>query len=1089
LFFTVDTTSLPYWLTVDYVTGTTPKSIRFTSTTAADLMAPGTYSQAVLLKVSGQSDYPVTMTIQINSPAPTLTVKTATPIITWVIGDPIPTATINLVSSGGTIPYAITGSGTLVPTISKALATGLAYNFGTQIPVTFDQSAFASAQANTQLNGVLSVVWGSPAVTTVVTFTVNVQSPFATLSSIFPASVAAATAPASYTLTLTGTGFIKSPDTSIATHVGISNSGAYIENTNLAVNVTDSSHISLTITVPAVATALLPFNTITSAQVILSVCNPVGGVCNTVNPGSISAFTIGSVPTITTITSASAFIQPTNVAPYDIISIFGYNFCPTCSTAQVMTGTLDPRALVYPTSLSDGNTPPKTLAVTFQKSAGATGTLALTPANLLFATDNQINLLVPSGVSNITAGTADIVVTAGGMSSQAFAAPVAASDPGIFTIGSDGKGSGAILANADYSLITLANPAAVKSDSQGASDVVQIYMSGLGVPWAGVDNAATSATGLWPAECLAASSYVTLLNNATGGSATTVDGAVIQSSLMNPNRLPPCLNSTGTVPTVTVGGVNAPVSYAGWVADSVAGLYQIDATLPPANAAFKVNPSDNSNAAVTQPIALPVVVTLTVTAGGATTTSQAGVTMAIVKRLVMAAPSPLVGTIGVAWNSTNVVATKGTSPYIYKLVAGQLPLGLKFASDGSLSGTPAIYTSGTYNLTVTATDSASVTGTVSFTLTIDGGLAMSSSVTAPAAVWGTAQAALTVVTATGGVSPYTYSITGPANLPASKITISSLDSGVTGTVAISADTDAGTYNVVVHAVDSTGTQALTGDISIPVVVSLNLPVPARTSQVTGTSSGLLATVQAAGGHSGGTITYTLDGASLRAGLLIGANTGAITVGNAQPMNNWDVIVTATDSTGALGSSAVGTATQTFQVTVSPITTLTLATTSTTTITYTTGGSITLAAQGGTAPYTYTITGPASGSSFADSHTGTLTVPAGTQGSSFSITVTVTDANLVVKNLTFTVTYTTAVVVTATLLNPYDHTAESTIAITATGGTPGYTYSISGSPYNCWLVGNVLHVPAGATGTSFSIIINVLDSQSVLGTNTFTIHYD
>ena len=549
MFFTVDTTSLPYWLTVDYTTGTTPKTIRFTSTNAADLMAPGTYSQTVLLKVSGQADFPLVINMQVNSPAATLTVKTLTPILTWTIGDPIPTATVNLVSSGGALPYTITSGGALKPAISDKLISGLAYNFGTQIPVTFDQSAFASAQANTSLNGIVSVTWGSPAVTSVVTFTVNIQSPLATLSSIFPSSVPAAKSPTSYTLTLTGTGFIESPDSSVSTHVGIATSAGYSENSNLTVFVTDSSHINLTIAVPAVATAALPFDTLTNAQVILSVCNPVNGICNTVNPGSTTAFTIGSIPTISAVTSASAFRQPTNVAPYDIISLFGYNFCPTCTTSQVLTGTLDPRALVYPTTLSDGNTPPKSLQVTFKKSSGATGTLADTVAPLLFATNTQINLLVPKVVSGISAGNVDIVVTAGGVDSPAFSVPVAASNPGIFTIGSDGQGNGAILANGTYALINQANPAALRAGAQGASDTVQIYMSGLGLPGAGVLNGATVTTQQWSADCISTSSYKDVLNAAINGSLTEVDGAVIQSSLLNVNRLPPCLASGASAPS------------------------------------------------------------------------------------------------------------------------------------------------------------------------------------------------------------------------------------------------------------------------------------------------------------------------------------------------------------------------------------------------------------------------------------------------------------------------------------------------------------------------------------------------------------
>ena len=91
---------------------------------------------------------------------------------------------------------------------------------------------------------------------------------------------------------------------------------------------------------------------------------------------------------------------------------------------------------------------------------------------------------------------------------------------------------------------------------------------------------------------------------------TNIDGAVIQSALLATNVFPPCLT---TAPTVTICGKTATVSYAGFVADSVGGLYQINATVP---------------ACVTPGTAVPVVVS--VGTGTSAVTSQPGVTMAVV---------------------------------------------------------------------------------------------------------------------------------------------------------------------------------------------------------------------------------------------------------------------------------------------------------------------------------------------------------------------------------------------------------------------------------------------------------------------------
>ena len=67
----------------------------------------------------------------------------------------------------------------------------------------------------------------------------------------------------------------------------------------------------------------------------------------------------------------------------------------------------------------------------------------------------------------------------------------------------------------------------------------------------------------------------------------------------------PCLK---TAPTVTIGGKAATVTYAGWVMDSVVGLYQINAVVP---------------STVTSVPDVPVSVTV------GSVSSQAGVTMSV----------------------------------------------------------------------------------------------------------------------------------------------------------------------------------------------------------------------------------------------------------------------------------------------------------------------------------------------------------------------------------------------------------------------------------------------------------------------------
>lgn len=65
------------------------------------------------------------------------------------------------------------------------------------------------------------------------------------------------------------------------------------------------------------------------------------------------------------------------------------------------------------------------------------------------------------------------------------------------------------------------------------------------------------------------------------------------------------------------------------------------------------------------------------------------------------------GSVGVAY-SQSFTASGGTAPYTYAITSGSVPAGLSLASNGTLSGTPAV--AGSYNFTVTATDSSTGAG-------------------------------------------------------------------------------------------------------------------------------------------------------------------------------------------------------------------------------------------------------------------------------------------------------------------------------------------------------------------------------------------
>ena len=873
------------------------------------------------VRVSGYADLTIPISLQINNKAPRLTVAEGTTRnISWTLGTPLPAPFITAVSSDSPIPYTTSSGGTLAPIVPAAQQSGLAYSFGTPINVGFNPLIFAAAQPGNVLTGTVTLTWGSPASTIVVTFNISIQSPGATVTGLTPASLPTAASGQTFTVVLTGTGFVTSTDPTQKTKVGVVVSGSIVADTNIAANVLNPSNIILTITVPAVADAYLPFSQAgVGGTVSLGICNPAGGTCSI--PTGTATLTIGTGPIVQAVTSASAFTQVTppalpSMAPYDMLSIFGANFCSSggtgCSTSQILYGTPD-TTLRYPTTVSPDASGPtqRFLSVIFQTHAATPALIGTAP--LLFATNGQINLLVPAALSTYVGSAVDIVVNFGYgtgatlKSSSPFTVNIVATNPGLFTVGSNGQGDGAIL-NSTFAQVTAATPAGMRSTAAD-SDTVQFYLTGLGTPDSTADNANAGTAFTWSSDCITVASYLTALNSANSTSLTNVDGTVIQSSFFNTNRLPPCVvTSSADVPTVTVGGIAGTVVYAGFVPDTVAGLYQINVTLPGTSGSY-TTAAGTTISGITAPVQLPVVVT----ANGVS--SQSNVTMWVAPRLKVTGPSGagLTGTVGVPWSTSNnvVVATEGTSAYRYVLTSGLLPAGLTMsATTGAITGTPAANSAGTYLVTVTATDSANVPvkGTVSFTLTVAGGLFVTSTGVAPYyGTFGTAAANVTRVTAAGGVFPYSYAITSPASLPTGMTIAAS-----TGIIGISALTPAGTYTVTVTSTDSTAGTPLTGTITFDIVVALHVTKNATVNGANGVAS-TITTVSAAGAS--GTVTYTLDAATLalpNGWVTINASTGVVSITtNAPVAASTSVTVTATDSAAPAGGTGAGTGIITF----------------------------------------------------------------------------------------------------------------------------------------------------------------------------------
>ena len=150
---------------------------------------------------------------------------------------------------------------------------------------------------------------------------------------------------------------------------------------------------------------------------------------------------------------------------------------------------------------------------------------------------------------------------------------------------------------------------------------------------------------------------------------------------------------------------------------------------------------------------------------------------------------------------TFAVTANGDTPITFT-ESGKLPTGVTLLANGTLSGTPALATAGSYPVTITATDANANTSTQSFTLTV--------TATGP-----TITSAVSTTFAEN--SPGTFTVTATGDTPISFTESGKLPAGVTllanGTLSgTPAFGTAGSYPVTITATDANankGTQSFT----------------------------------------------------------------------------------------------------------------------------------------------------------------------------------------------------------------------------------------------------------------------------------------
>lgn len=645
--FTVNSATLPTlgWLTVSPQVGNAPTAagtkITFTANAAGDTLAPGTYTASVGLSAAGYDDKVIVVTLTVKNAVPNLTVtgtgstgftlnsvtSASAPQLTlsgtWSYGAAVPSIALwPLSSSSDPISYAatVTNPATLSASATISSATGIAYDVAAKpLTVTLSPIAFLQASTGTTLATLITL---TPSAGTVIKVQINIlvspQRP--TVTGISPGTVAVSASSVPTQLVLTGTNFVSGSSQTVV-GIGASSPGTSLATSAVTVVSSTSILIALPNAVNLASAGTLHFWATNGAQT---------------STGS-ATLTVTTNPIIYAITNAASFNQATagTVAPFEMISIFGDNFGPAAADAAITgnptSSSGDTNAatpdLRYPTQLNYTSGVGGAVTVTL---ASTDGGFAALPAYILLLTKKQINVIVPAGIvktwaSSVGTLVADLTLTVtntptslSALTSSAFTLTPAIADPGILTIAASGVGQAAVY-NSDGSLNSSSNQASKLT-------TVSMYLTGLGTPTNGLGTTTTlTNSSVYPATCVSMDSYLasmTALDSAAWAATSLIDGAVIESSALSAFdstpalAKPPCFplsatpSTVGGTVSVTVGGQSATVVYAGFVADSVAGLYQVNFTVPN----------------ITANLAAPVIVSI----GDGTTSwsSPAGVTMA-----------------------------------------------------------------------------------------------------------------------------------------------------------------------------------------------------------------------------------------------------------------------------------------------------------------------------------------------------------------------------------------------------------------------------------------------------------------------------
>jgi hypothetical protein len=457
-------------------------------------------------------------------------------------------------------------------------------------------------------------------------------------------------------------------------------------------------------------------------------------------------------------------------------------------------------------------------------------------------------------------------------------------------------------------------------------------------------------------------------------------------------------------------------------------------------------------------------VTFNVTVTDNTGAAQTGsFTLPVNAALAIATASPLPPATMTAPYSQTFVASGGAGGY--KWSAAGLPSWLTLSANGVATGTPPALGSATF--TVTVTDSNGLTKTGTFTLAVN---PLPLAIATTQLSGGTTGAAYNLVLiGTGGVAPYTWSVTA-GSLPPS-LTLNPGSGAITGVPSA-----AGTFNFTVQLNDGAASTPATRAFSIVVVTGLNITTASALPGVTA-GAPYSQVLSAAGGTA--PFTWSVSAGALPTGLSLNPTTGAIS-GSPTAVGQFTVTVKVADS-------ASNSATKVFTLVVAPAPSV--ATTTLPKGTQNASYSQVLAVAGGTAPFSWSVTAGALPAGIAlDPTTGALSGSPSAAGSA-TFTVQVKDSSSVTgtRSLALAIAPPLGIATASTLPRGTGQVAYSQ-SLAPSGGTPPYSWSVtSGSlpaGMNLSPAGVLSGTPAGAANATFTA--QVTDAAGAVASSIFTL---